>query len=290
MEISELVKIVKILDENKSRLTRKFNAKEAEFIGNGYKFKDGKEYLYKDDQTFELKIPKDHWLGWLSEYHTNGAYNRKVISGTSAKDVYNRLLCPNMLIWISEASGVPSKLIVEATEASLKDSTHLASVCSKIRKILTWEIVEKYLDKVWIQNLRTQYQEGSLVKPKILNKKWVQTFLEIQKWQTSINPYTRHQYVWRDRIIDKSLLNELCTIAEYIHEKGEHYTWKNKVYIYLILGKYKYWVMWKTEKYFMSINRWKTFGDEIKSTRKEISDYNNQNILSLQDNVKNTKK
>lgn len=49
---------------------------------------------------------KEHWLGWLAEYHGPGYYGRKN-SDRSAEVIYNHIACPPMALWLAEASGIP---------------------------------------------------------------------------------------------------------------------------------------------------------------------------------------
>jgi hypothetical protein len=48
---------------------------------------------------------KQHWIGWLAEYNSGGAYGRKHHDRT-AEYAYNHLNSPGMLIWINEAAGI----------------------------------------------------------------------------------------------------------------------------------------------------------------------------------------
>jgi hypothetical protein len=49
---------------------------------------------------------KEHWLGSLSEYGGPGYYGRKN-SHRSAEFISNHIVCPPMVLWLAEASGVP---------------------------------------------------------------------------------------------------------------------------------------------------------------------------------------
>ncbi len=62
---------------------------------------------------------KQHWLGWLSEYDSPGYYGRKN-RGQSAGFAYNHIMCPPMLLWLAEASGVAKKKVIEANKAALQ--------------------------------------------------------------------------------------------------------------------------------------------------------------------------
>lgn len=49
---------------------------------------------------------KEHWLGWLGEYHSPGAYGRKSEVRRDAKYFYNHVVEVKMLLWLIEAAGV----------------------------------------------------------------------------------------------------------------------------------------------------------------------------------------
>ena len=49
---------------------------------------------------------KEHWLGWLSEYHSPGAYGRKSHSRRDARYAYNHIVEAKMLLWLVQAAGV----------------------------------------------------------------------------------------------------------------------------------------------------------------------------------------
>ena len=51
------------------------------------------------------RTQKEHWLGWLGEYHGPGAYGRAPSEERDARFVYNHIVCPEMLLWLIEASG-----------------------------------------------------------------------------------------------------------------------------------------------------------------------------------------
>src|SRR5579885_2598168 len=90
---------------------------------------------------------KQHWRGWLSGYHGPGFYKRKKW-GRDAKYAYNHLLCPPIVLWLAEASGVPKQTVMRAMKSALSASPSLASQCAAIRKVVPWEILEKRLSKL----------------------------------------------------------------------------------------------------------------------------------------------
>jgi len=49
---------------------------------------------------------KEHWLGWLRDYHGPGAYGRRSEIRRDAEYVYNHIVEVEMLLWLIEAAGV----------------------------------------------------------------------------------------------------------------------------------------------------------------------------------------
>jgi hypothetical protein len=72
--------------------------------------------LWRNDVWY--KSQKQHWIGWLREYSSPGYYGRKN-SKRSAEFVYNHIVCPPMVLWLGEASGVPKVSVAKAKEAAL---------------------------------------------------------------------------------------------------------------------------------------------------------------------------
>ncbi len=60
----------------------------------------------RDDAWYRSQ--KKHWLGWLSEYDGPGYYGRKNWC-RSAEFVYNRVVCPPMVLWLAETAGISRK-------------------------------------------------------------------------------------------------------------------------------------------------------------------------------------
>ena len=90
---------------------------------------------------------KAHWLGWLSEYGSAGYYGRKNKTVRSAEVVYNRIGCPPMLLWLCEASKVPSRRVRLAMHTALAVKPDFRRQCAEIRNIIPWSIVELSLSK-----------------------------------------------------------------------------------------------------------------------------------------------
>lgn len=89
---------------------------------------------------------KEHWLGWLSEYGGPGYYGRKN-SHRSAEFIYNHIVCPPMVLWLAEASGIPKARVSKAKEAALSAPPKLQAQSAAIRKIIPWKMIEARLAK-----------------------------------------------------------------------------------------------------------------------------------------------
>jgi len=89
---------------------------------------------------------RQHWLGWLKGYKGPGYYNRKDWH-RSAEFVYKHVVCPPMVLWLAEASGVPKAKVAEAKQAALSATPSLPSQSAAIRKTIPWEMIEVCLDK-----------------------------------------------------------------------------------------------------------------------------------------------
>jgi hypothetical protein len=97
---------------------------------------------------------KQHWLGWLSEYDGPGYYGRKDWR-RSAEFVYKHVVCPPMVLWLGEASGVPKHKVKRARDAALASGRYYAAQSSAIRRIITWSEIE----------LRLVGREGAKKRP-----------------------------------------------------------------------------------------------------------------------------
>lgn len=108
--------------------------------------------IEKVDGRSNYPHQKAHWLGWLTEVRGAGYYGLKK-PHTSAKSVYNTLMCPPMIFWLAEAVGISKATLNVAIVAAKKAKPVFPSQCGAIRKIVTWEMVEvQILSKHWLQN------------------------------------------------------------------------------------------------------------------------------------------
>lgn len=89
---------------------------------------------------------KEHWLGWLGDYHTPGAYGRTKQGPNEARSVYNRINCAPMLFWLCEASGVEDSALNKAFDGvAERTADRVASQCGTLRKAIRWEDVSAAL-------------------------------------------------------------------------------------------------------------------------------------------------
>lgn len=84
---------------------------------------------------------KQHWTGWLSEYQSPGAYGRKGGDNRDAEFTYNHIVCPPMLLWLAEASGVPQDVLSRAVRDALAASPSLPSKCAAVRRNVPWSSI-----------------------------------------------------------------------------------------------------------------------------------------------------
>lgn len=98
-----------------------------------------------NDPSVWYKTQKEHWLGWLGEYHTVGAYGRVVDKKRDARYAYNHIVNWQMLEWIVEAAGVDPALVAAAKrEAGTGKSMMQKSAA--IRRHIPWDMLR---DELW---------------------------------------------------------------------------------------------------------------------------------------------
>jgi hypothetical protein len=87
---------------------------------------------------------KDHWLGWLDPAAGTGTYPRANGPQRDARDVYNRIVEPKMLLWLMTAAGVRSEL-AHAAKLAADGATSLAGKSAAIRRHVPWHVVAEAL-------------------------------------------------------------------------------------------------------------------------------------------------
>ncbi len=87
---------------------------------------------------------KDHWLGWLNPAAGTGTYPRTSGTDRDARDIYNRIAEPKLLLWLAEAAEVSPHLITAAKrEAEGKEK--LNSRAAAVRKHVSWFVLSEAL-------------------------------------------------------------------------------------------------------------------------------------------------
>lgn len=89
---------------------------------------------------------QEHWLGWLKGYYGPGFYNRRNWN-RDAEFAYNHIVCPPMILWLTEASEVNLKLVKEAAKKAQTADPSLPSKAKAIRQVIPWQKVQCALTK-----------------------------------------------------------------------------------------------------------------------------------------------
>ena len=90
---------------------------------------------------------KEHWLGWLREYHSAGAYGRKSTALTRPRDAefaYNHIVESKMLLWLAEAAGVKPTLVASAQMSAARARTMMAKSAA-VRQHIPWSVIQSAL-------------------------------------------------------------------------------------------------------------------------------------------------
>jgi hypothetical protein len=88
---------------------------------------------------------KEHWLGWLKGYGGPGYYERKNWN-RDAEFVYNHIVCPPMVLWLGEASGISPILVRKAKKAALSAKPTLPAQSAAIRRVISWVSIEEKIE------------------------------------------------------------------------------------------------------------------------------------------------
>lgn len=86
------------------------------------------------------KTQKEHWLGWLSEYHGPGAYGRKPSSVRDARFAYNHVVNHEMLLWLILAARLQPDYARAARHAAKSGSTMMQK-SGALRRAVPWDVV-----------------------------------------------------------------------------------------------------------------------------------------------------
>ena len=91
------------------------------------------------------RTQKEHWLGWLSQYNTRGAYGRIPGKNRDAAYAYNHIVQSAMLEWLARAGGV-SPAAVRRGQRAMARHRMLQRKAGAFRKEVPWECVQ---DALW---------------------------------------------------------------------------------------------------------------------------------------------
>jgi hypothetical protein len=87
---------------------------------------------------------KEHWLGWLDDYHGPGYYGRQASTPRNARFAYNHIVEVEMLLWLAKASGVSASRLAKARAAARAVPSRQAK-SGAVRQIIPWEVIEEAL-------------------------------------------------------------------------------------------------------------------------------------------------
>jgi hypothetical protein len=98
---------------------------------------------------------KAHWLGWLNPSSGTGTYPRTNNPTRDAKDVYNRIVEPKLLLWLVRAAEVNPALVAAAAEEA-NDKPKMASKSAAIRRHIPWSVLSAALHRKLQASVATQ--------------------------------------------------------------------------------------------------------------------------------------
>lgn len=88
---------------------------------------------------------KEHWLRWLSQYDTPGAYGRIPAPNLHCQAIYNRLQCPPMVFWLGEAVKIPQATLKAAYVAATSAEPQYGRQTKAVRRHIPWSEVENQI-------------------------------------------------------------------------------------------------------------------------------------------------
>ncbi len=87
---------------------------------------------------------KEHWLGWLGDYDSPGAYGRDASRRRDARFAYNHIVEWRMLEWLIRAAGADGAT-VKAVQTASEHGTRLQEKAAAIRRVVPWEVLAPML-------------------------------------------------------------------------------------------------------------------------------------------------
>ena len=88
----------------------------------------------------EPLMDREHWLGWLGEYHAQARTAERLLRNVTLSTTYNHTVEPKMLLWLIAAAGVESNIVKTARLAAGRVSMFPGKSAS-IRRHVPWSIV-----------------------------------------------------------------------------------------------------------------------------------------------------
>ena len=123
-------------------MTKRLPSKSIKWLSEAIATLPSDDSVPKGTQGYNAyRTQKEHWLGWLNPSAGKGTYPRQDDSNRDARDVYNRIVEPKMLIWLATAAQVDSSLL-SAAISSASATEKLPSKSAAIRKHIPWPGVE----------------------------------------------------------------------------------------------------------------------------------------------------
>lgn len=90
---------------------------------------------------------REHMVAWFSAQMTKGEgqFTRET-PNHSARTTYNRLQCPEAIVWMAEAVGVSEDKLVATVDAALFEPDHRRR-SGIVRKHLPWSLIAEHVLK-----------------------------------------------------------------------------------------------------------------------------------------------
>jgi len=99
-----------------------------------------------DQPRVWYRTQKEHWLGWLSEYHGPGAYGRSTRVPRDAAYAYNHVVQSKMLLWLIAAAGINREHVAAAVRAAARCKS-MAGKSGAVRRVVPWPVLEAALER-----------------------------------------------------------------------------------------------------------------------------------------------
>jgi hypothetical protein len=112
-------------------------------------FKRAIRRLPRDEKVYNPNTwyltQKEHWLGWLGQYHTAGAYGRQTGVDRDARFAYNHVVNPGLLLYLIKAIPLEENLIAAAEHACNNSGKTMMAQSGAIRKVAPWSVIYQAL-------------------------------------------------------------------------------------------------------------------------------------------------